>query len=332
MRLAAVVVTWNGEPWIAACLDSLVGQDRCPDLVVVDNGSKDGTVEIVEGFRHRFETAGATLTVDRLESNTGFPAGANRGLDHVLRGADAIDAVLLLNQDAALEPGCLQAFVSVLRDRPRAGCLGAKTLYPETRLIQHAGGFLEKPRMEGLHHGHREADTDGRHDEIREVEFVTGAAMLLRRTAITEVGFFNEVFSPGYYEDVELCDRLRDHEWQVVFTPAARVLHHESSSFADQLERLRLSHRNRIVYLLPRLADPEYEARFTAAETEFLEQRATFEEARAVSGAALDVMVAIPDIIRRRLGESQISPQLSDAANRVLAVLRTTCRVVLIRS
>ena len=329
MHIAVVVVSWNGEQWIAACLASLVAQDECPDLVIIDNGSRDGTIEVVEGFRHRFETAGATFTVDRLESNTGFPAGVNRGLNEVLQSTDAIDAVLLLNQDAALEPGCLRAFVSVLRERPQAGCLGAKTLYPETRLIQHAGGFLERPRMVGLHYGHHEPDIYDRHDKIREVEFVTGAAMLLRRTAITKVGFFNEVFSPGYYEDVELCDRMRDHGWQVLFTPAARVLHYESTSFTDHQERLHLAHRNRLVYVLPRLADPKFEAEFTAAETDFLEHRATFEEARAVSGAALDVMAELPDIIRRRLGKSQSPPHLSNAANRVFAGLRTTCHEVL---
>jgi len=332
VHVAAVVVTWNGAPWIEACVDSLAAQDACPDLVVVDNGSDDNTVEIIEGFRSRFAESGASFSVHQLESNIGFPKGANHGLREVLGRPDRVEAVLLLNQDAMLEPGCIRAFTSELQNNPRAGCLGAKNLYPESRLIQHAGGFLNSPRMVGLHHGHNEPDGDGHHNSVREVQFVTGASMFLRRAAIEEVGLFNEVFSPGYYEDVELCDRIRGHGWQVVFTPAARVLHHESSSFPDEMARLRLSHRNRLFYLVPQLADPDFEREFTAAETDFLEHHATFEEKRAVSGAALDLLVDLPRIIRRRLNTSRIPPRLTTAANRVGVGLRTTCRSLLLPS
>jgi len=332
VRIAAVVVTWNGARWIEACANSLAAQDVCPDLVVVDNGSDDRTVEIVEGSRTRFAESGASFTVHQLESNIGFPEGANFGLSEVLGGPDRVEAVLLLNQDAMLEPGCIRAFASELQNNPRAGCLGAKNLYPESRLIQHAGGFLNSPRMVGLHHGHNEPDGDGHHNTVREVQFVTGSSMLLRRTAIEEVGLFNEVFSPGYYEDVELCDRIRGHGWQVVFTPAARVLHHESSSFSDDMARLRLAHRNRLIYLVPQLADPEFERDFISAETDFLEDHATFEEKRAISGAALDVLVDLPRITRRRLGVSRIPPPHTAAANRVVVGLRATCRSLLLPS
>jgi len=332
VHIAAVVVTWNGAPWIEACVDSLAAQDACPDLVVVDNGSDDNTVEIVEGFRSRFAGSGASFTVLQLESNIGFPKGANYGLREVLGRPDRVEAALLLNQDAILEPGCLQAFSNELRSNPRAGCLGAKNLYPKSRLIQHAGGFLNSSRMVGLHHGHNEPDGNGHHDTVREVQFVTGSSMLLRCAAIEEVGLFNEVFSPGYYEDVELCDRIRDHGWQVVFTPAASVLHHESSSFSDEMARIRLAHRNRLIYLLPQLADPEFERDFISAETDFLEHHATFEEKRAISGAALDLLVDLPRIIRRRLETSRIPAPLTGAANRVSVCLRTTCRSLLLPS
>jgi GT2 family glycosyltransferase len=231
-----------------------------------------------------------------------------------------------------LEPGCIRAFASELQNNPRAGCLGAKNLYPESRLIQHAGGFLDTPRMVGLHHGHNEPDGDGHHNTVREVQFVTGSSMFLRSAVLAEVGLFNEVFSPGYYEDVELCDRIRDHGWQVVFTPAARVLHHESASFSDEMARIRLAHRNRLIYLLPQLADPEFERDFISAETDFLEHHATFEEKRAVSGAALDLLVDLPRIIRRRLGTSRIPPLLAAAAKRVAVGLRTTCSSLLLPS
>ena len=179
MHFAVVVVTWNGERWIAECIDSIASQDAVPHLVVVDNGSTDGTADIAESRRASLEKREARLEMLRLDTNTGFVAGVNRGLEIVFEDLEPVDGVLLLNQDAVLEPGCLAAFADAMRRHPRAGALGAKILYPEDGRIQHAGGHLEKPRMAGLHLGHHEPDESGAYDEEREVEFVTGAAMML---------------------------------------------------------------------------------------------------------------------------------------------------------
>jgi GT2 family glycosyltransferase len=331
VRVAVVIVTWNGEPWIQACLQSVASQDRCANLVVVDNGSRDGTLKFVEANRATLHARGTNLTVESLDANCGFPSAANRGLRTVLDSAEAADAILLLNQDTVLEPGCLAAFAEELEKHPRAGCLGAKTLYPDGR-IQHAGGYLDRPRMVGRHYGHHEDDRVGSHDEVREVEFVTGAAMLVRRAALTEVGLFNEVFSPGYYEDLELCGRIRDRGWQVLFTPSARVLHHESTSFPDDLERLRLAHRNRLVYLLPQLEDPGFEDVFMQAEVEFLEHDAMFNEIRAINLAALDLLADVSDLIARRFAGAVVRSSVPAAARRMALELRAACRALLVTS
>lgn len=331
VRLAVVIVTWNGEPWIHACLQSLASQNKCADLMVVDNGSRDGTLNLVEANRATLYARGTNLTVEPLGDNLGFPAAANRGMQMVLASGDPAEAILLLNQDTVLEPGYLGAFAGELEKHPQAGCLGAKTLYPDGR-IQHAGGYLERPRMVGRHYGHHEDDRVGYYDEVREVEFVTGAAMLVRRAALIEAGFFNDVFSPGYYEDVELCDRIRERGWQVLFTPSARVLHHESTSFRDDLERLRLAHRNRLVYLLPQLEDPGYESAFVQAEVGFLEHDATFLEIRAVNLAALDLLADLSGLISRRIGSGGFEKSLPAAARRVALELRAACRDLLVTS
>ena len=329
MHFVVVVVTWNGERWIAECLDSIESQETVPDLVVVDNGSTDGTVKIAESRRAAIEKRGARLEVLRLDTNTGFVAGANRGLKIVIGDLDPADGVLLLNQDAALEPGCLAAFADALDRHPRAGALGAKILYPDDGLIQHAGGYLERPRMVGLHHGHHDPERTGEFDQELEVEFVTGAAMMLRTTAIAEVGVFNEIFSPGYYEDVDLCDRLRAGGWSVLFVPSARVTHPESSSFSDRALRLRIANRNRYIYVLPQFSDSAFGEDFLAAERAHLEQNATYDEIRAASGAALDVLARLPDLVHLRPIARGRADRVCATARQVLTEVRSICNRML---
>ena len=324
-----VVVTWNGKDWIAGCLDSIGSQGTASHLVIVDNGSRDDTVGIAESRRAALEQREARFDVLRLDTNTGFVAGANRGLEIVLGEPEPVDGVLLLNQDAALEPGCLAAFVDALGRHPQAGALGAKILYPDDGRIQHAGGYLEKPRMTGLHFGHHEPERKGEFDEEREVEFVTGAAMMLRTAALENVGAFNEVFSPGYYEDVDLCDRLREADWSVFYVPGARVVHHESSSFTDRDARLCLAHRNRYIYALPRFEDEAFSDDFLAAEAEFLEQRATVDEVRAVNGGTLEVLARLHALSRLRTPDRGQTAGACSTARRVLTEVRGICNQAL---
>ncbi len=325
MRIAVVVVTWNGERWIAECLDSVASQEQVPHVVVVDNGSDDGTVRTAESKRPAIEEGGAQLEIVRLDTNTGFVEGANRGVEIVLGDSDPKDAILLLNQDAVLEPGCLAAFVDAMHRHPRGGAFGAKIVYPGSGTIQHAGGSVVRPRMAGLHNGHHEPDEAGAYSEEREVDFVTGAAMMLRSQALRGVGLFHEIFSPGYYEDVDLCDRLREAGWLVLYTPAARVQHHESSSFADRHARLRLAHRNRYIYALPRFSDGDFSEDFVAAEIDFLTNHASFDEVRAVSGGTLEALVRLVQCLRIRSRNQEVAPSAAVNARRALLQVRETC-------
>jgi GT2 family glycosyltransferase len=172
--------------------------------------------------------------------------------------------------------------------------------------------------MVGLHYGHHEPDEPGVHDELREVDFVTGAAMLLRVSALAEVGPFNEAFSPGYYEDVELCARLRTAGWSVLIVPSARAFHAESSSFSDRDTRLRLAHRNRYLFLLPRLADVTFREEFMAAEVAFLRDEAHFDELRAIRSAVLDLQSRLGGLVVKRLAGRPCPRDLADAASAVL--------------
>jgi GT2 family glycosyltransferase len=329
MRVAAVIVTWNGELWIRRCLESLARQEIRPGVVIVDNDSSDHTLDVIEEVRHTAFAGDSRLHIVHVGSNVGFTSGANRGIETVNQRLSGVELVLLLNQDTFLEEDCLAALVEAARQNPRAGAFGVKTLYPDSGTIQHAGGYLSLPRMVGLHYGHHSPEEPGAFDELREVDYVTGAAMALRSSALAEVGPFNEVFSPGYYEDAELCDRLRAGGWSVLFVPSARAIHPESSSFSDRDTRLRLAQRNRYLFALPRLADEDFRRRFEAAELEFMEVEAHFDEVRAIRSGVLEVLSGLPALASRRLEAHPSPPDLIREAARLLGRVATASGKIL---
>ncbi len=320
--VSIVVVTWNGEPWIEDCLRSVVQQPECDQIIIIDNGSDDATVSKAESVLKSRDDI--VTRVVPLETNTGFTAGANRGLALALASEHDVDGIFLLNQDTIVGADCLQKLSLSLREHPEAGALGTKTLYPDGR-IQHAGGFLDGVRMVGRHYGHHEVDDGRNFNTCRELEWATGAAIMLRPSALEEAGLFNEVFSPGYYEDVELCRRLRTLGWKVLFVPEARILHHESASFKNREARYRLSNRNRFIYLLPHLANSEFVDEFLAAEREFLIRPAFHEEVRAIGGAAIDVLVNLPAIARHRLNQEADPQTIIRNTREVLNQIRQIC-------
>lgn len=289
MKIAVGVVTHNGEDLIDECLDSVLGQIHLPEeIAIIDNASQDNTTAKIVAFEARAKALEHPLWIVVNTRNSGFTAGADQILRRYTEGDGAADIVVLLNQDAYLDRNCLQVFSEAFAASETLAVAGPKILYPDLDTIQYAGGEIERPRGIGYHIGHHETD-EGQFDEPTDTGFVTGAVMALRVEALTDVGVFDEVFSPGYYEDVELCDRIRDGGWAVRYIPRARAWHHESSSFSDRGFRLRLAQRNRLLYLIPRLQNPGFERQLRDAELEAIATLLVPDELRALAAACLEL-------------------------------------------
>lgn len=228
--VSAVVVTYDALPWIENCLDSLAGVAT----VVVDNGSSDGTVDFV---RKRYPA------VQLVESeNRGLGAGWNTGIRETA-GA----YVLLLNADAWMTPGSLDRLVDFADSRPGAAVVGPRLRNPDGTLQRSVRGypsvwrlateylFLRKlaPRSSALN-GFYAGGFD--HDELRSVEVVMGACMLLRRQAIDEVGECDEDYFL-FSEETDWCYRFREAGWEVVFFPGAECTHVRGASHSGRLYR-----------------------------------------------------------------------------------------------
>jgi GT2 family glycosyltransferase len=217
--VSVVVVTYDALPWIDRCLSSVAGYDA----VVVDNASSDGTVALVRE-RHP--------TVNVLErENRGLAAGWNAGI-----AATDKPYVFLLNADAWLAAAdSLDLLVDVADEHPRAAVVGPRLRYPDGRLQPSVRGFptpwriateylfLRKlaPRSQALNAFYAGGFD---HSEERRTDFVMGAAMLVRREAIDDVGPLDEEFFL-FSEETDWCYRFARAGWEVVFTPAAEVVH-----------------------------------------------------------------------------------------------------------
>ena len=229
-----VIVNFNAADHLDACLRSVVGATGVGSVTVVDNASTDGSSAIVAGF--------AGVRWLETGKNLGFGRAANRGV-----AAGSADLVLLLNPDAAVMPGAVDALVASLTSRPNCGVVGPRvenvdgSVYPSARsfpsYIDAIGhGFVGLVRADNRW-SRRYLGGDS-------AEWVSGTAMLLRREAFEGVGGFDEDYFM-YVEDVDLCWRMHEAGWSVHYEPGAGVIHAiGGSSEARPLRMIAAHHRS----------------------------------------------------------------------------------------
>lgn len=225
--VSVVLVSWNTRDLLAAAVASVppAAAGAPTEIVVVDNASTDGSPEWVAD--HHPE-----VTLIRNTANEGFGRANNRGF-----AASTAPYILLLNSDAALRPGALEVLVESLAAHPEAGAVGARLVFPDGRFQASYADFptlrSEALALAGLAariHGPRypsREEADSR--EAREVDWVGGACVLLRRTALDAAGGFDPDYHM-YSEELDLCRRVWRAGWTVRYCPAAVAAHHGGQS------------------------------------------------------------------------------------------------------
>jgi N-acetylglucosaminyl-diphospho-decaprenol L-rhamnosyltransferase len=221
--LSVSIVNTNSRALLLACLDSLAGTGA--EIVVLDNASEDGSAEAV---RERFPD----VRVIAQSHRAGFGANHNT----VIRATTG-RYVYVLNEDTTAGDWGFEALTAYLDTHPRVGALGPRLVYPDGRLQDSAWRF-PTPLVSALSLATlgRLGVTQSRGDVPHVVDWVTGAAVVLRREALDEVGLFDEGFFL-YSEEVDLQARLHRAEWEVHYFPRVSVVHHESQFSADIPER-----------------------------------------------------------------------------------------------
>lgn len=220
-RLAAsvVVVAYGQLGYTREAVEAVLAHTKTPfELVLVDNGSRDGTREFFRALRDR-QGGPVAVQVIENEENLGYPKAANQGI-RAARGRH----VVLLNNDTRVRAGWLAALLDAATSRDGVGVVTAKILCPDGR-VQNAGGIF--------HHADGSFTLPFAHEdrlaptvtERREVENAGGPCMLLTRALLESVGVFDEAFSPAYFEDSDLCLRAREAGFKLVYEPGAEVVH-----------------------------------------------------------------------------------------------------------
>ncbi len=225
LELSICIVSWNVRDDLLACLDSIYSGagDLSVEVIVVDNASADDTA-LATAQRY------PQVRVIENEDNRGFAAGCNQGIEQATGRY-----ILLLNPDTLVPPEAPQQMVNFADQHPEAGIIGPKLLYPDGRLQYSCRHFPTitaaifrntffgrvMPRAASV------ADylmSDWDHNEVRKVDWVSGACMLLRRELIEQIGLLDEQFFWGS-EDVDYCWRAHKAGWQVLYTPQPEIIH-----------------------------------------------------------------------------------------------------------
>lgn len=233
MDITVSIVNWNTKDELAHCLESALAQDEVEfEVIVIDNASSDGSAEMVARDFPQ-------VTLIENDRNVGFSRAHNQAF-RIAKGR----YVMLVNPDTLLEDhDMLKQTVHFADENPDAGIIGPKIENPNGSLQFSArrfptlgAGLFRRTPLGKLFPNNRFVKSyimaDWKHDEVRDVDWVSGAALVIRRKVIDEVG----PLDPGFFmycEDVDWAYRAKQHGWRVVYYPMAKVKHRIGSS-SDQ--------------------------------------------------------------------------------------------------
>jgi GT2 family glycosyltransferase len=249
--MSVVIISANSARYLGPCLDSL---HRSPtkanvEVLVVDNHSSDNTIALLSQFpgvvllaRHKRRT---------FAENNNFAIARSAGR-----------YILLLNADTEVRPGSLDVLIGFLDDHPDCGACGPRMEYPDgslqlsCRRFPTFGAVLARGTplrhiqpFKSWHRSYTMADWD--HRSTREVDWLIGACLAVRRNAIVDVGVLDEGYRM-YYEDVDWCSRMKGGGWRVYYVPDATVMHHYQRASASSINRDTLGHARSVARFLAR--------------------------------------------------------------------------------
>ena len=209
------------------------------EILVADNGSSPENLALLKAVE-------VPMRVLPLEQNMGFGSANNRAAAEA-RG----DFLLFLNNDAFLKPGCLEGMLRAFDHRADCGAVGAVLRWPDGTLQE--AGCLVRSDGHPIRPGRGEPNWDLKFlPEFHPVDYVSGACLLIRRHEFLEMGGFDPIYSPAYYEDTDLCMRLRERGKTIYLASRAECYHIENATSRDGSEEnwaTRQSEKNRLLFL-----------------------------------------------------------------------------------
>jgi GT2 family glycosyltransferase/glycosyltransferase involved in cell wall biosynthesis len=235
-NVSVIVLNYNQAATTVECLTALARarSELIREIIVVDNGSDPEELSLLRQ-RH----ARADFVLLEVGKNRFFGEGNNIGVDDA-RG----DYIVFLNNDAFVQPGWIEALSSTMRSDPDVAAVGPMFLYPDGR-VQEVGG-IALPTGDVVQVGKGAVWGPDHYDTPCAVDFCSAACLMMRRADFLAVGGFGFEWEPAYYEDADLCLKLRTRCGKVMVNPAARVIHIESKTTSNsELQLHNISEINR---------------------------------------------------------------------------------------
>lgn len=244
--VSVVILNWNGKKHLLKCLASLKSITYKPvEVIVVDNNSSDDSVSAV---KKNFPWVKIIANAE----NRGYSGGNNDGI-----AASRGEFVFILNNDTEVGKGFLEPLVSVMND-PTVACVQPKLVYGDKRTMLNAVGSYFTSTGFLYHYGYRKNTNTSQYNHRMTIYSAKGAAMMLRKSALSQVGLFDEDFFI-YFEETDLCHRLWLAGFKVVYEPRSRIYHYEAVDTHREMKNSKimyLSYRNRIASFIKNLSLP----------------------------------------------------------------------------
>ncbi|MBP7862484.1 glycosyltransferase family 2 protein [bacterium] len=212
MLVSIVIPNWNGKRFLKGCLDSLMEQTYSElEIYIVDNGSKDGSVEFIEENY-------PSVKLVKFPHNTGFAPAVNAGIK-----AASGQYLALINNDTVVDKNWVSELAAVLDSHPEIGSVGCKMLaYDDHKLLDGVGDGYRRGGLPGRI-GHREIDT-GRFNTQRYILGACGGAAVYKRSMLDDIGLFDEDYF-AYLEDVDIALRAQSAGYKCLYVPSAIIYH-----------------------------------------------------------------------------------------------------------
>lgn len=226
-RIAVGILNWNGSALTRDCVRALLNSTLMPDtIMVLDNGSTAN-----EANQLRKEFSAASVVIERSERNLGF-AGGNNYVITQLQQRGTYDYIVLLNQDAVIEPNCLERLVEYLDAHSNVAVVGPLVLNPDGS-IQSCGANINLWTGKIVSRLHNQARTEAP-QSAELVDCVIGNCFMIRTTALNGIGLLDERYF-AYYEEADWCYRAKTAGWLCVVVPQAIIRHSKSGGFRTYL-------------------------------------------------------------------------------------------------
>src|SRR5712692_4306882 len=235
--VSIIIPVFNQFRFTHSCLASLqtIEERSAFEVIVVDDCSTDETAEL--GPR----MDGVVYLCN--ETNAGFIASCNRGAEKA-RG----EYLFFLNNDTIVKPRWLTALLDTFAEEPRAGIVGSKLVYPDGRL-QEAGGIIWCDAS-GWNYGKFDDPEKPEYNFLREVDYCSGAAIMIRKSLFQKLGGFDAKYEPAYYEDADLSFKVRKAGYKVFYQPLSEIIHYEGMTGGTDLSTGTKKHQdiNRLTF------------------------------------------------------------------------------------